>query len=765
RLAGDDGTIDGTGANCGADCDPDFALASLSGINFSSRRVILLGTDTCQGDNCPAQDPPMPVANPCLASTDASESPVGSEEYCRLSPLASVFAPALGFSTPVERESFEAMRPSPADATQQEAYHWYTSVVEIEGPGTAVRGDWTDGNAGSPSVVTLSVNETCAERLTAQGISWTEAELDTLCVGTWDDGGVLRPLKMAPSMVFAPTEGRLNSVAGSSCDPPNGPDTCCSSCDLQLGVSVERYGVDASGNRRSPNDGTAIACSGAADPLVECRDLILQVDRADEPYTYNYAWDGAATDWPLPWYDKIRETHPEDRPGSWVVQAGACSADDECGSGQDCIGTNANGQRCTTGADCQDRTCQAEWFGACEATAGGTTYCVDQRFDDQGAASCLVATADFGPATAGDRLAECDTNGNGTYTSDECCFAALGGGMGCDPFLQDNLDPVQRYDRHPDLEDEASCACAEGQPAACASAIDAWCEAPLGTGSDPGPDSAAGDYAVALVQRVGGVQWDEDESVVELRLATQGSVVRGNVETCAESRGLIGDRATADGWRANDAFFPELLEDHDLALCSGSTYRLRLAESDAAHHITSEAGGTLDGRSEHVFETSQFRIEPSSLFPSDNLTIGSCDDLSFRFSAQYDLGAVNLAKITVHEGAADGPRVAGGADCDPDATPAEIAAGTIPCLTTNVENYWIGEVAVSIDETVHGIVFVPGTTYAIVLPGLDDITQMSDATAYAGAFHDACGMPLVLGDTDEIRALSEMEFTIDQLCP
>jgi hypothetical protein len=66
---------------------------------------------------------------------------------------------------------------------------------------------------------------------------------------------------------------------------------------------------------------------------------------------------------------------------------------------------------------------------------------------------------------------------------------------------------------------------------------------------------------------------------------------------------------------------------------------------------------------------------------------------------------------------------------------------------------------------VHGEVLQVGARYWIYVPGLSDIAAMSDADAYAAAFHDACGMPLVLGDTPEVLALFEASFEIDERCP
>lgn len=759
----------GSGPDCVEDCDPDFAVTHISGLNFRRESIHRSGDAICEGVNCPSTVSPDPVGGEaieaCLTTQDAQDSVLGAQEYCRLAPVWLANRISLGFATPVERSSFEHMRPRLDDASLQEAYLWHSDVVELHGPGTAFRGDYYQQSAQDPDLQTSVFNDSCAERLTEQGIPWTEAQLEALCADTWDDDGVLRPLRMDPAMIFRPTEGRLSTEGGHSCHTPeSGPDTCCHECDRLLGPGVARYGVDGGGSRRNVNEGTAIPCDPSADVMLECRDLVLSVDR-DDTTTYAYAWDGAEQDWPLPRYDKLRETHPDDRPPGLVTAGPSCGSANDCAEGHSCIGTNPAGQACTSGADCTARTCRPNWFGACEPGAGGTAWCVDRRFSARGAGACLMATNDFSDGAAGDRLSECDDNGDGMLTSSECCDPALGGGPGCDPLFQTALAPVERYDRHPDLAAAAACTCEEGQPNTCAETVDAWCAAPIGSASDPGPDSPPDHYAMPAVVSRGGVRWDEETSLLDLRLATFGNVMRASTESCAQSHGLIDGRNPADGWLANERFIPELIEDHDLALCSGSTYRLVFAESDAEHHVRSQAMGTLDGRSEFVFETPQFRIVPQSLFPTDNLEIGSCHELSLRLSNRPDPGPDNLRKLELHQDAPDGPLIAGGSACDPLASPAEIATGAIPCLTFDHSDSLDGELRFSLDESIHGQVLQPGTTYFVVLPGLADISGMSDAAAYGAVFHDACGMPLVVGQTPEELALWESSFTVDHGCP
>ena len=753
---------------CTEDCDPDFAIGFVQGQNYAAQIIHRLGTTTCDGPGCPETVSPVsadgsPIEE-CLQTAAAQSSPLGADEHCRIAAAQLTSRIGIGFTTAINRSSFELTRPRPEAPTDEEAYLWHPDVVEVHGPGTAMRGTYQPGEGIDPDRLTAIVNETCAARLTELGIPWSVDELESLCVGTWDDGGVLRPLKMDPAMVLSPYAGELSTDIGWSCNTPGaGPDTCCSACDRMLGPGVARYGVDGAGNRRNPNEGTAIACDPEGNALADCRDLVLDVER-DPGATYTYAWDGSPQEWPLPRYDKLRETHPHDRPAGFEAGQSCINAGD-CGEGQDCIGTDASGAACTLGEDCVARTCQAEWFGDCRALDGnGPGFCVDRRFNPNGAAACLAATTEFAQGQAGDRLALCDANADSLPTAAECCDPALGGAMGCDPFYQPNLVEVPRYDRDPSLPVEVACACEEGQPAACADSLEAWCEPPLGSAAPPSPVSPAGDYAVPAVTRLGGVRWKEDEQQLDVTLANIGSVPRALTETCAESHGNIGGRSPEDGWLANLAFAPELLEDHDLWLCSGSSYRVVFSESAAQHHIRSAAGGTLDGRSEHVIETPQLRIVPGSLAYMQGETLESCETVSMQLSNAYDPSEANVRKLELREGAADGPRVAGGPDCDPEAGPTEIAAGAIPCLGIDAAGSR-DTLSFYVDEAIHGQVLQAGNTYFVVLPGLADIEQLSDPEAYAAAFHDACGMPLVVGDTAEALALWELSFTVDAACP
>jgi len=731
-------------AQCEGNCDPDFAVVVVQGLNADWEPIDHLAIPLCEDEDCPNVPPEGFSIPACRDRAEAMASALGREEYCRFAAGGLVDRLGFVFSSALERGSFEVVRPDPQNEAVDQAYFWFADVVEVAGPGTAYRGRYIeDGRFGSV------FNEACAERLSATGAPPTEAEIEAACLGTWNDGGVTRPLRMRPAMTFHPVEGELSTTQGNSCATPDaGPDTCCSACDLALGPHIARYGVDGSGQRRSSDAGTAIACGLSEDPLVACRDLVFDVTRGDAA-TFEYAWGGETQSWPLPLPDKLRETHPDDRPAGLVPAGVDCEENLECPSGQACYGTLPDGSACSQGSQCTDRTCQPEWFGTCEDVAGDSA-CVDRRFDDRGAGACFTSAND--PSW---RLSNCDSNEDGALAPFECCIESLGGAPGCDPLDQPGIVPVAHYDREPGLSSVAACVCEDGQEGSCAEAVVAWCEPPIGEGTEPGPASPAGGFAVPLLQRLGGVRIGETANALELKLANIGDLGRAQAETCAESRGRVGARSAADGWTAWSYVTPELREDHDLAMCSGSTYTLTFARSDAPHQVRSDQGGVLDGRATFVLETAQFRVVPGSAFPTDNLRIGSCDALSLRLTNVPDLGPLNLGKLALHEGAADGPRVAGGEGCSPDATAEEVAAGTIPCLDVG---YVAPDLSFGVDESIHGQVLVPGTTYVVVFPALDDVAQLADPDLYAAAFHDACGMPLIASPA------AEASFTIDESC-
>ncbi len=747
--------------DCDGACDPDFAVSELWAVNLGGSQVMLPAAELCDGPTCPVDAEPPTDGVPCSQTEAALESPLGAEEFCRLSAALLVTELQVRFATPVLRESFEEVR-SQLGADVEEPYLWHADVVELRGPGTAFRGDYHPGSVGEPNTISSVFNESCAARLTEQGTPWTDAELEALCMGTWNDGGEVRPLRMDPQMTFAPRSGVLTWTSGVSCATGEDSDSCCSSCDYALGPAVARYGVRGDGERRRWGQ-DALECDPAADVLSECRDLQLHVDRRDE-LDYVYAWDGEPQAWSLPRYDKLRETHPDARPPGLEVAGVSCSESVECEEGQSCIGTDGAGRACQDGDDCEARTCRAEWFATCAPGPGQGHFCMDRRFDARAASACWIATEDFEHGQAGDRLALCNTDYDSELTDSECCDPGLGGGASCDPFEQPNLRPVPRYDRDPSLGVEGSCACEAGEPAECDPVIERWCDAPVGGASDPAPPSAVGDYAVPLVEVSGGVRWEAEEQALSIRIEHLGNVSRAQTESCADSQRLVGARSAADGWIAHERFSTSLNADHDLAVCSGSRYALVFAESDRDHHVRSEAGGTLDGRSSFVLETAQFRMVERSGSPTDNLRIHACETFSLHLTNSIDPGPANLRKIEIRQGSIEGPRVAGGSDCDPAASAEDIVDGAIPCLTFDLEPGVAWQVRFFLDEQVHGQVLQPGVRYHVVLPGLDSIAQLNDQAAYAAALHDVCGMPLILGTTDAQRALSEFSFQVDDPC-
>ena len=755
------GTADESTGGCAEACDLEFAITHLGVVNLASQEIQLLATadGTCEGERCPSEfDVATPIA--CAETEAAITSPLGPGEYCRVSPLIVAFGIDVGFSTPVERSSFELLRPAPQGA-DDEAYWWWTGVVSLEGPGTAYRGPLDSGSPDEPVLAGPVQNLTCIQRLEQEGIAWTPATLDALCDATWDDAGTLRPRRMAIDAVFSPVAGR-HAFEGLSCDSASAD--CCSGCDHALGVGVAKYGVTAGGERRDPANGTAITCDPEADAYTQCREFVPAVDRAPGD-TYSYAWDGNVQAWSIPKLDKIRETHPDDRPAGIEANGAACTGAGECDDGWQCIGVDSNGHACAAGADCAGGTCRAPWTADCRATpdtTGSTGYCIDRRFDDRAAGACYVADVDFDHGAAGDRLSQCDVAQDG-MEADECCDPALGGAAPCDPLTQPGISAIPRPDRDSNLSSAWLCTCdAAGADAPeCAEAVRTGCAPPLGEAVPPLPASPPATWALQALVARGGLLWDEELGVLDLRLADLGGAIRAGTESCAEGRGLIDSVGWSDGFNSS-GFPPELFADHDVAMCSGSTYRLVFTEGAAPQHVRSAAGGTLDGRAVHVFETPQFRIVPDSLFPSDNLTISACDEMSLRFSNKYDRSPANLRKLEIRDDA--GALVAGGTACDELATAEEIAAGAIPCLTVGVADELTGGLSVSIDADVHGPVLRVGERYEIVVPGLPDILSMSDATAYAAAFHDACGMPLVLGDTPAVLALSAAPFMIDEPC-
>jgi hypothetical protein len=533
----------------------------------------------------------------------------------------------------------------------------------------------------------------------------------------------------------------------------------------------------------------------------------------------------------VPYYDQLRETFPTDRPAHLEKQTPACTTTAQCRSatghdlpGTDCVGRTADGVACEPEIDpvgCTGGQCVAEWFVTCRSnpdTLGDPNpdteviegFCADQRYSDAGAPACLVSDASFralcdedgncSTAPTGNRLAYCDHDENGTVIGSECCQASLQAGLpdaaegACDPFYQ-NVTPIDFYDRNDTLPEQTKdCVCIPGSKlgdlkdlvdpegatekqygtyATCADTwrigcFDAADVRERGDDAEVRPERV-NQYAVKFVTRPGGVIYDPAIKGFEWRPADFGTVPRADIEACAEGRGLIDDRNRIDGWRANDAFLPENVEDYDRGLCSGSAYTVTFkVPEDGGQYVTDKVGNTLAGKSTYHFETPDFHVEPGSGFPSDNLRIGACNDFSIRFSNKYDMSPENLAKIEMWriDPAGSYPNdfveiVAGGSDCAQTQEQLDAGEAPVPCLTVDIKNQAIGEVGVEIDPTVFGPVLTTGATYRLWVPGLASREEMNDPAKYRAAFWDVCGMPLITtGGTTENDFL--YDFTVDQ---
>ena len=593
--------------------------------------------------------------------------------------------------------------------------------------------------------------------------------------------------------------------------------------------------LQASGLLRNPNAGTAIVCDPAGDVFQQCADFIPWVDRSEQELTYRYYWDcDPATDpscepksYAVPYYDQLRETFPTDRPGFLERGNASCSSTPECRSeagrdlpGTDCVGRTADGMACDPAVDpvgCTNGRCVAEWFVGCltdpqtigdadPSTEAVEGYCADQRFSSRGAGACLRTQASFDalcdengnncadpPPPPGTRLSYCDWNEDGAMVAGECCQDSLQDGLdsateaACDPFYQ-NVGPVTRYDRNATLpEPTKNCVCPAGgttwsevqEDTDCADSIRVGCfnadDIRDNGGNARAREERADQYAVKFVYRQGGVIYDPAIKGFEWRPADVGGVPRADIESCAQDRGHIEPRNREDGWRANDPFIPENVEDYDRGLCSGSEYTVHFqVPADGGQFIQDKVGNTLAGKASYTFETPEFHVEPGSGFPSDNLRIGACNDFSIRFSNKYDMSPENLAKIQIwriERGDPEDPNapkypndfvelVAGGTNCAKTQEELDAGVAPVPCLTLDVGNQAIGEVGLEVDTTEFIPVLETGLSYRVWVPGLASRADMADPTAYRDAFWDVCGMPLITGGASSADFL--YDFTIDQ---
>ncbi len=838
--------------DCGV-CDPDrLVLESISGIGYASPKVHLLGP-TCRGDECPGAiekgsyfvEEVVPceadvettkfieslVARKAVDADDREAIAAYQREFCRLSPLVANYGIEFVFNNLLDPTAVELIRKRPDQPKLFEAYDWKTKILAIAGPTSRYNGDFAEGEGEAPDVVTRLVSLACIDNLRDRGEDYGHADrVDPgadPCNRAWDHDGDSAtppvPMKMRIGTDDAKVQSYrgITTVSGHSCDTPqDGADTCCTECDFLLGTTVAKYGVDETGRALAPGAG-AIECDPVeGDAFVDCRDFRIAVDRSQShDRTYSYYWDAPPgeggkplEDQPIPQYDRLRETHFDDRP-AWIEQRTAKSSTDlECSSvhglgrlgAYACVGQNEAGQACMPERDpgCTMGVCRPQWFVACDAvadTTGGTTgYCRDRRFDDQGAAACLRAGDDFegqcdasgGDCTKfhdGQRLANC----NGTvpadalYTADECCQSSLGAddlfpdepGMQCDPYFQSELTPVTRHDRNDHLPEQTrECVCRSlddmgaEELAMCGAVVQSVCY----DGDELMPHRE-GQFAVKFVERPGGVVYDPAIKGVEWKAGDIGSVPRARLETCAEDTGLIGERTRLDGWRTNDNAFIENYEDYDRAMCSGQEYTVQFALPGDGEHVVDKVGNTMAGHAEYTFTTSQFHVMPDSGQPGDNLRIGACDDFTLVFSNKYDMSPENQRKLEIWRldpGDPDDPLddtittpnddcselvpVAGGLDCA-ETGDELVDACTAPCLSVDVSQQRRGEVAVRIDAVKFNNVLEVGERYRITAFALDELDDMGDEALYQRAFWDACGMPLVKENADPYQ----YDFTID----
>ena len=838
--------------DCGI-CDPDnLILESISGLNYASRKIHLVNPE-CEGDKCPAPFNKgsyfVESIGPCEETDEAKNAP-RKDEWCKLAPIVSAFGIEFVFNNLLEATSVELVRKRPDNPQLYEVYDWKTQVLDIEGPISRYNGDYFKGGSREdPDTITRLVNLSCIDNLADRGVPFSHedyADPATNPCNAVDENG--RPLKMRDSAKLTSYRGTWTAGSNSCSPPQEGPNTCCTQCDFLLSTKIARYGVTPGGERRNPNyvgfpgatcmddgpcesghtcvipDGemvgrcegplpaadAALPCDSAmGDALIQCRDFIPSVDRSLEERTYDFFWSnppsaGAQRErFPLPYYDLLRETHPDDRP-AWLENDNArCTSTGQCTGatghnlpGTQCVG-ELDGRACLVDRTpgCSEGRCRPQWFVTCESnpdTLGSQGFCVDRRFAARSTAGCFQSDAPFwglcdddqesdysqarcaGQNRAGNNLslAYCDGNENNLLSAGECCQPELQDGehlQQCDPFYQDRVQPIARYQRDANLPDQTRrCVCEDNPRDECREIVERVCTDDNG---NIRPERQ-GEYAVKFVARRGGIIYDPAIKGIEWRPAHLGGVPRASVESCAETRNLIGRRNRHDGWRSNDAFTPHAYEDYDRAMCSDSVYRVVFASPDNAdgpiEYIRDKVGNTLAGKTTYTFRTPHFHIVPGSGFPTDNLRIGPCEAFQLRFSNKYDLSPENLAKLQiwrVEDGVPTSPRagcgvdgpVAGGPNCTDDPEAVENDPCASPCLTVDVGNHWLGEVKVRVDTTRFGPAFRVGERYRFIVPGLGDADDINNPELYQLAFWDACGMPLVTGGANDFL----YEFTID----
>ena len=414
-------------SDCGI-CDPDnLILESISGINYASKKVNLLGP-ACDGPNCPGSVTSgtyfIEDIGPCEDTDEAKESPRGPDEFCKISPLVTAFGIEFVFNNLLDPTSIELVRKRPDNPQLFEVYDWKQRVLEIEGPITRYNGDFIKGGTDQPDQITRLVNLSCIDNLAAAGQGYSHEDYED---PETNPCNLLDPSTGKPRKMFE--NGTIKSYAGitttysNSCDTPDeGADTCCSECDFLLSTQLAKYGLTPDGDPnartradvqaflRNPNttlahiveqgldpsmfdyeayDGPAdgaIACDPdptTGDKYIQCANFVPWVNRDLEERTYRYGFcdptDPGCTpqEFKLPYYDQLRETHPGARPANLERKTAPCVATAQCRSaenghnlpGTECVGhiDGDPGTACDPSVteDCVEGFCVAEWFVTC----------------------------------------------------------------------------------------------------------------------------------------------------------------------------------------------------------------------------------------------------------------------------------------------------------------------------------------------------------------------------------------------------------------
>jgi len=795
-----------TDPDCGI-CDPEnLILETIAASNYAGKQIFVLSPE-CEGKDCTdALTEAKYYVNtigPCELSDDAVDSEKarrGAEEWCKISPLVVNAGINFVFNNLLDPQSIELVRKQPVNPQLFEVYNWRTRIVSVKGPTTRFNGDYYKGRSQNPDLVTRSVNLSCIENFADLGVPFDHTSIENnACDGLYSSESGAWPLRTRLDQEIKAYQGATDwrSRTNSCAAPDDGPNTCCTSCSYELSVNISRYGA----GRDASN---AVSCDPGVDRLTTCRDITTEVRRpAEDADRYSYMWNGELVSSPVPMRDRLRETHPDDRPEGIEQKTVPCTKTLDCTTetqanlpGSECVGElEGTGSACTQDTDdasCINKRCIAEWFVDCKETQLGGR-CVDKRFDDEDAAGCFILNSDvvaYNGAleegntkniSRGRRLASTDLDENGLIDADEGC----GQGVSCDPFDPSWSTPIDVYDRKKSLPEQTrDCVCPSSESdyqsrieddPECVDVIDRMCR----DGDNELIAEKANQYATRFVTKFGGVIYDPALKGVAFRPGDTGTVGRAFVEDCAQRQSKIGAFNIKDGWRANDTN-AETDEDFDRAMCSSSEYEIVFAvpEDDAdGQYLKDKVGNTLAGRRTYKFTTPDFHVVPGSGFPADNLRIGACESFSLALSNKYDMSPYNLRKIQLVELDDAGNEikiVAGGLNCtlDPDA----VTDSAPPCLTANVASQGVGKVGVQANPKDFGQVLRTGLTYRFKIPGLESINGTAinsykdfqdyyaiDPTgadaAYKEAFWDACGMPLIIGGASEPDHY--FDFTID----